>query len=106
MNKLLKQTLLATAVTAAMVSTASAKELVVVSWGGAYTASAMVLTVSAEAAIDFEKHVANAGKIHKQNQSAKQKEKMRDNRHDNRLKMNGNTSIGASTNGVNVKITY
>jgi putative spermidine/putrescine transport system substrate-binding protein len=39
MNKFVKQTLLATAVTAAMVSTASAKELVVVSWGGAYTAS-------------------------------------------------------------------
>jgi putative spermidine/putrescine transport system substrate-binding protein len=39
MNKFVKQTLLATAVTAAMVSTASAKELVMVSWGGAYTAS-------------------------------------------------------------------
>lgn len=39
MNKFLKQTLLATAVTAAMVSTASATELVVVSWGGAYTES-------------------------------------------------------------------
>jgi len=39
MNKFVKQTLLATAVTAAMVSTASAKELVVVSWGGAYTDS-------------------------------------------------------------------
>jgi len=39
MNKFVKQTLLATAVTAAMVSTASAKDLVVVSWGGAYTAS-------------------------------------------------------------------
>lgn len=39
MNKLIKHTLLATAVTAAMVSTASAKDLVIVSWGGAYTAS-------------------------------------------------------------------
>jgi putative spermidine/putrescine transport system substrate-binding protein len=39
MNKFLKQTLLATAVTAAMVSTASATELVMVSWGGAYTES-------------------------------------------------------------------
>lgn len=39
MNKFVKQTLLATAVTAVMVSTASAKELVVVSWGGAYTES-------------------------------------------------------------------
>ena len=39
MNKFLKQTLLASAVTAAMVSTASATELVVVSWGGAYTES-------------------------------------------------------------------
>jgi putative spermidine/putrescine transport system substrate-binding protein len=39
MNKFVKHTLLATAVTAAMVSTASAKELVMVSWGGSYTES-------------------------------------------------------------------
>ena len=39
MNKLFTQTLLAAAVAAAAVGTASAKDLVVVSWGGAYTAS-------------------------------------------------------------------
>ena len=39
MNKLFTQTLLATAVSAAVVGTASAKDLVFVSWGGAYTAS-------------------------------------------------------------------
>ena len=39
MNKLFTQTLLATAVATAAVSTASAKDLVFVSWGGAYTAS-------------------------------------------------------------------
>jgi len=39
MNKLLTQTLLATALAAAAVGSVSAKDLVVVSWGGAYTAS-------------------------------------------------------------------
>ncbi len=39
MKKLFARTLLATAVTAVTVGTASAKDLVVVSWGGAYTAS-------------------------------------------------------------------
>lgn len=39
MKTLFTQTLLATAVATAVVSTASAKDLVVVSWGGAYTAS-------------------------------------------------------------------
>jgi putative spermidine/putrescine transport system substrate-binding protein len=39
MNKLFTQTLLATAVAATAVGTASAKDLVFVSWGGAYTAS-------------------------------------------------------------------
>jgi putative spermidine/putrescine transport system substrate-binding protein len=39
MNKLFTQTLLATAVATATVSTAAAKDLVFVSWGGAYTAS-------------------------------------------------------------------
>jgi putative spermidine/putrescine transport system substrate-binding protein len=39
MNKLFTQTLLATAVAAAAVSTAAAKDMVFVSWGGAYTAS-------------------------------------------------------------------
>ena len=39
MNKLFKQTILATAVATATMGVASAKDLVVVSWGGAYTAS-------------------------------------------------------------------
>ncbi len=39
MNKLYIQTLLATAVATATVSTAAAKDMVFVSWGGAYTAS-------------------------------------------------------------------
>lgn len=39
MNTLFKRTLIATAVSVGVIGTASAKDLVVVSWGGAYTAS-------------------------------------------------------------------